>query len=120
MNTVNLIGRLTRDPELKTVGDRSICELRIAVNDGREDRPALFVDVSTFDKQADACGRYLAQGREVAVSGRLVYREWKAEDGSPRSKHSVLGRVEFLGSIPNGSEPEAVATGAADKEEIPF
>ena len=58
----------------------------------------LTVDVSTFDKQAEACARYLAKGRQVAVDGRLVYREWETEDGTKRSKHSVIGRVELLAS----------------------
>jgi single-stranded DNA-binding protein len=62
----------------------------------------------------------------VAVSGRLVYREWTADDDTKRSKHSVIGRVEFLGkpkssSDANGSDPEseAAAVGAGD-EDIPF
>jgi single-strand DNA-binding protein len=128
MNQVNLIGRLTRDPELRKLGesDRDVCELRIAVDNGKSrdgaDRDATFVDVATFDAAARACAEHLSKGRQVAVTGRLVYREWKAEDGSRRSKHSVIGRVEFVGSA-NGqssnSKPEPAAVGAAD-EDIPF
>jgi single-strand DNA-binding protein len=123
MNSVALIGRLTRDPELRHVeglDGRAVCDLRIAVSNG-PDKPPTYVDVSSFDRQAEACAQYLAKGRQVGVSGRLVYREWEAEDGSKRSKHSVIGRVEFLGSA-NGSgpagEPETAA-GVAD-EDIPF
>ena len=132
MNQVNLIGRLTRDPELRSLGDsdRDVCELRIAVDNGKSregvDRDPTYVDVATFDAAARACVGHLTKGRQVAVSGRLVYREWEADDGSKRSKHSVLGRVEFLGSAPsaNGSgETESksppAAVGAAD-EDIPF
>jgi single-strand DNA-binding protein len=86
-----------------------------------------YVDVSTFDKAADACAEHLAKGRRIAVSGRLVYREWEAEDGSKRSKHSVIGRVEFLGGKPqgssadNGSDPESEpAAVGADDEDIDF
>jgi single-strand DNA-binding protein len=123
MNSVDLVGRLTRDPELRKVealNGRSVCELRIAVSNG-PDKPATFVDVATFDKQADACARYLAKGRQVGVSGRLVYREWEADDGSRRSKHSVIGRVEFLGSS-NGQKPEAEpeSAPAPSDEDIPF
>jgi len=129
MNTVNLIGRLTRDPELRTMGDsdRSVCELRLAVDQGvdrsGEKRDPLYIDVSTFDRQASACAEHLSKGRQVAVSGRLVYREWEAEDKSKRSKHSVIGRVEFLGGKPQGSsqngteqEPESALVGAADDD----
>ena len=63
----------------------------------RRKRDPPYVDVSTFDRQAAACAEYLTKGRQVAVSGRLVYREWTADDDSKRSKHSVIGRVEFLG-----------------------
>jgi len=127
MNQVNLIGRLTRDPELRKLGDsdRDVCELRIAVDNGKsrdgDERDATFVDVSTFDAAARACTEHLTKGRQVAVSGRLVYRQWDADDGSKRSKHSVIGRVEFLGSR-NGaanSKPEPHAVGGDDPD-IPF
>jgi single-strand DNA-binding protein len=56
-----------------------------------------FIDVATFGGGAEACAAYLVRGRQVAVTGRLVYREWEAEDGSKRSKHQVIGRVAFGG-----------------------
>jgi len=120
MNNVSLVGRLTRDPELRSMpGDRSVCDLRIAVDNGKSrtgtDRDPTYVDVSVFDGAAPACAEHLAKGRQVAVSGRLVYREWEAEDGTKRSRHSVIGRVEFLGSRPQGSA-EPVAVGAADED----
>lgn len=124
MNSINLIGRLTRGPELRKLGesDRDVCELRIAVDNGADSngskRDPTYVDVSTFDGQARACAEHLSQGRQVAVNGRLVYREWEADDGSKRSKHSVIGRVEFLGykdGSRSRSEPEP-AVGPADDD----
>ena len=121
MNTVALIGRLTRDPELRSMNgsDRSVCDLRIAVDNGSHD--STFIDVATFDKSAEACAEHLSKGRQVGVNGRLVYNEWEAEDGGKRSKHSIVGRVEFLGS-PNASsssaEPE-VSSGE-DGADVPF
>jgi single-strand DNA-binding protein len=124
MNNVSLVGRLTTDPELRALPNdgKSVCDMRIAVNDGREDRDPLYIDVATFGKQAEACAEYLAKGRQVAVSGKLIYREWKAEDDSPRSKHSVIGRVEFLSGskTENGAEPVAVGAGDEDPDEQPF
>src|SRR3954447_11204734 len=81
---------------------RPVCELRIA-SDSPGDNSPLYLDVATFDKQAQACAQYLAKGREVAFSGRLILREWNAGDGSKRSKHSAIGRVEFIGGRPNGT-----------------
>jgi single-strand DNA-binding protein len=127
MNSVNLIGRLTRDPELrKTPSDTSVCTMRIAVNGIREGE-VTYIDVVAFEKQAEACARHLSKGREVGVSGRLSYSEWQAEDGSKRSKHEGIGRVQFLsagnrnGTSPESTEePVAVGTGAASDEDIPF
>jgi single-strand DNA-binding protein len=122
MNSVNLIGRLTRDPELRSVeGQKPVCRMRLAVNGTRED-DVTYVDVVTFDKQAEACAKHLTKGREVAVSGRLSYSEWVAEDGSKRSRHEVIGRVRFL-SGRNGSAPDGVGAGAGEAkpdEGIPF
>jgi len=126
MNSVNLIGRLTRDPELRsTPGGTSVCTMRIAVN-GIRDGEVTYVDVVTFEKQADACARHLAKGRAVGVTGRLSYSEWEASDGSKHSKHEVIGRVQFLGAAEkasaraNESQPVPVGAGAAGGEEIAF
>jgi single-strand DNA-binding protein len=98
LNSVTLVGQLTADPELGSLPDgRSVCDLRLAVNDQRE-QPALFIDVATFGPSAAACAEHLRKGRQVGVIGRLIYSEWEAKDGSKRSKHSVVGRVAFGGT----------------------
>src|SRR4051812_49590685 len=95
---------------------RPVCELRIACDSPGDNSP-LYLDIATFDKQAQACAQYLSKGREIGFTGRLVYREWKADDGSRRSKHSAIGRVEFIGSRPadgspaDGGPPEGPAPG---------
>src|SRR4051794_41898790 len=94
---------------------RPVCELRIA-SDSPGDNSPLYLDVATFDKQAQACAQYLAKGREVAFSGRLILREWKADDGSKRSKHSAIGRVEFIGGRPNGSNANGEQAQAAQEQ----
>ena len=113
MNSVNLIGRLTRDPELReTNGGKPVCTMRVAVNGAREGEVD-YVDVVAFDKQATACAGHLAKGRQVAVAGRLHYSEWPAADGSRRSKHEVIGRVEFLAER-NGSRAASPEAGAGE------
>ena len=92
-----VVGNLTADPGLRTIDEhRKVCDLRLAVND-QQDQPPLFIDIATFGSQAEACARYLAKGRAIAVTGRLVYREWVADDGTRRSKHAVVGHVQFGG-----------------------
>lgn len=104
MNSVNLVGRLTKDPELHDRGESKVCDMRIAVN-GQGDAPALFIDVAAFGKQGAACARYLSKGSQVSVSGSLRFARWEA-DGQPRSKHSVLAsQVEFLDPRSPSAEP---------------
>lgn len=110
VNSVTLVGNLTADPQLSQTPDgKSVCDLRLAVND-QQGKP-LFIDVATFGPGADACAEHLSKGRSVAVLGRLTYREWKAKDGAKRSKHQVVGRVVFGGKEPDGSGDNQVAAG---------
>ena len=106
MNTVNIIGRLTRDPEPdETKGGTPVCRMRLAVprrrKDGK-DQGAVFVTVVAYGGQADAVAAFMTKGRQVAVSGRLEFREWTAPDGSARSTHEVVAdHVDFIGSPGN-------------------
>lgn len=102
MNQLSLIGNLTKDPELRYLPDgRPVCDLRIAVN-GVSDTAPLYLDVATFGPQAEACSRWLQKGRQVGFNGKLAFREWTATDGSRRSRHSGVGRIEFLGIPADG------------------
>lgn len=97
LNQVVLVGQLAANPALRELPDgRSVCELRLVVNDQR-DRPPMFIDVATFGAGADACVAHLSEGHQVAVAGRLVYQQWEAKDGSKRSKHQINGHVSFGG-----------------------
>jgi single-strand DNA-binding protein len=117
VNSVTLVGRLTADPALKQLDEnRKVCDLRLAVND-QKNQPPLFIDVATFGAAAEACARYLTKGRQVAVTGRLIYREWEADDGTRRSKHAVIGRVQFGGRPDNGDEPQDSSSDVPDPEE---
>jgi single-strand DNA-binding protein len=117
VNSVTLVGRLTADPVLKQLDEqRKVCDLRLAVNDQRN-QPPLFIDVATFGASAEACAKYLAKGRQIAVTGRLIYREWEADDGTRRSKHAVIGRVQFGGRPDNGDDQDTDDDEVHDTEE---
>ena len=89
VNSVTLVGHLTADPVLRELPDgRAVCDMRLAVND-QQGQPPLFIDVATFGTSAAACEKYLAKGRQIAVTGRLIYREWQAPDGTRCSKHAA-------------------------------
>ncbi len=111
MNTFQTIGRLTADPELRHTGTGvATTTLRLAIPRRKrngEDQGAVYIDVVTFNAQAEAVAQHLAKGRRVAVTGRLEYREWKGQDGSPHSKHEIIAdQVEFMEPPKtNGSGP---------------
>jgi single-strand DNA-binding protein len=114
MNTVTLIGNLTKDPEMKGSGETRVCRMRLAESNGSKDASPVYIDVAAFGRQAETCQRYLHKGRPVAVSGRLRFREWQAEDGGRRSAHSIAAdRVQFL----SGSRDENAE--ARRPEEVP-
>jgi len=99
MNHVILSGRLTNNPELVHSGERAICRMRIAVDNGKY--ATTYIDVSAFDRQAYACAEHLSKGRKVGVSGRLAYSEWRDDQGHRRERYNVIGRVEFLDRPPD-------------------
>ena len=118
MNSVNLVARLTRDPESKTTtSDRSVCSMRVAIDRPRSDG-ADFVDVTAFGKLADVCMEYLEKGRQIAVEGRLHYSEWD-KDGERRSRHEVIAQqITFLSGKPADAEPAAVGASQEDAPEL--
>jgi single-stranded DNA-binding protein len=90
--------------------------MRLAVND-QPGQPPLFIDVATFGASAAAREKYLAKGRQIAVTGRLVYREWQAPDGTRRSKHAVIARVRF-GARPSGQPIQGDGADSADNADV--
>ena len=111
INSVVLVGNLTKDPELRhTPAGMPVCSLRLAVNTRRKDaatgqwgeKPNYF-DVTVWGQQGENCAQYLAKGRRVGVQGRLEWREWEAQDGSKRQAVEVVAdSVQFLDSRGDG------------------
>jgi single-strand DNA-binding protein len=100
MNRWTGTGHLTKDPKLlETDGGTAICTLRVAVKRAGKQGHDGYFDVKCFDGQAHACADYLKAGREVAIDGRLLFDEFKTQDGGYASRvYIVAERVEFLAS----------------------
>jgi len=112
LNRVTLVGRLTRDPELRHLpsGD-PICSIRLAVSSRARDESgnwgdrSNYFDVTVFGRQAETASTYLAKGRRIGVDGRLSWREWQAQDGTKRQGVEVVANdLFFLDSRGEGGE----------------
>lgn len=103
-NRVVMIGNLTRDPEVRTVGTQAVCKLNIASNKkytskqtGAEVNDVCYIDIEVWGPQVESCRRYLQKGKQILVEGRLKLDSWKDQEGSVKSKHSIVAeRVIFL------------------------
>jgi single-strand DNA-binding protein len=108
MNTINLTGRLTRDPELIQLSDgKTVCKLRLAVDRMGRANEVGYIDVAEFGASGEATARTLSQGWLVAVEGRITFNQWQTKDGEKRSGHSVVGHVEFL-AAPKGAPADDI------------
>ena len=112
LNRVTLVGRLTRDPELRhTQGGDPVCSIRLAVSSRSRDESgdwgdrSNYFDITVFGRQAETASTYLAKGRRIGVDGRLSWREWQAQDGTKRQNVEVIANdVFFLDSRGEGGE----------------
>ena len=104
MNKVVLIGRLTRDPELRYTGNNTpVASFSLAVNrnysNQQGEREADFINIVVWRKQAENVKNYLTQGSQVAIDGRLQTRTYDDQNGQRRYITEVIAdNVEFLGS----------------------
>lgn len=99
-NLIIQVGNLTKDPELKFLPTgTAVCSFNLAVNSRYGDKKeVLFIAVTVFGKQAEACSKYLVKGSPALVEGRLTEQRWE-KDGEPRSKMVIIANnVRFLGS----------------------
>ena len=101
MNIVTLIGRLTKDPEVKyTAGEKptAVARFSIAVNDGYgENERTSFINIVAFGKQAENCERFLSKGRQVGITGRIQTGSYEKDGRTVYTTDVIASRVEFLG-----------------------
>jgi single-strand DNA-binding protein len=117
-NSVMILGRLVRDPELKySSSGVPVCDLTIATTrkfkkaDGQEGESTLFLDVNAWRRLGEVCGEFLKKGREVFVSGELTQSRWVDEQGQKRNKIRLTAdTVQFL------REPRGNGGGDADSK----
>ncbi len=105
MNKAILIGRLTRDPELRyTSSNRAVCQFTVAIdrpftNQASGQREADFINVVAWDKTGENVGKYMTKGRLIAVEGRIQTRNYDNNEGRKVYVTEVIANnVQFLES----------------------
>jgi len=118
VNHVTMIGRLTRDAELKyTTSGQAVCKFSIAVSRRRKDGEqwvdeANFFDIVLWGRQGEAINQYLLKGKQVAIEGELRQDRWQ-QDGQNRSKIEVVANnVQLLGGGSGGQSSGGGNTGS--------
>jgi single-strand DNA-binding protein len=136
MNSVVLIGRLTKDPEVRYTGDQmAVASFTVAIDRPQradKEKQTDFPRITVFGKQAENCERFLKKGRLVGIEGRIQTGSYTNKDGQKvYTTDVVANRVEFLewgdkSESKSGSGPARVEEGipagfqVIDDDDIPF
>ncbi|MGE5558698.1 MAG: single-stranded DNA-binding protein [Bacillota bacterium] len=134
MNRIILIGRLTKDPDLRyTPSGVAVASFTLAVDrpftNQAGERETDFINIVVWRKQAENCGNYLSKGQLAAVEGRLQIRTYEAQDGQKRWVTEVVAdRVQFLekkkGDKDQGASHESAEAGEnldeMNLDDLPF
>lgn len=132
MNRVILIGRSTRDPELRyTANGTAVASFCLAVDrtykNSNGEKETDFINIVAWNKLGELCGEYLAKGKQVALEGRLQIRSYEDNNGSKRTVAEVVAdSVQFLSPKDAVSKEDrddlaaSVASGPFPDEDAPF
>jgi len=129
LNRIILIGRLTKDPELRyTPNGRAVAGFTLAVDrpfkNQQGEREADFINIVVWGNQAENCANYLAKGKLAAVDGRLQIRSFEGQDGQRRWVTEVVAdTVRFLSPKSSDSAVEPTDMGSEidfSDDDIPF
>ena len=132
MNTLHIIGNLTRDPETRAVstsnGAATVCNFTVAVNryaKGKQETD--YFRVTLWERAADNAMKYLTKGRKVAVTGPVEGRAYMGNDGQPRVSMEIrqVKEIEYLGGVQweeaeQAPPPPDDGFVPVDDEELPF
>ena len=126
LNRIVIIGRLTRDPEMRqTPSGTAVCTFTLAVDrsfkSANGERETDFIPVVAWRQLGETCGRYLAKGKLAAVDGRLQIRTYQAQDGSKRTAAEVVAdNVRFLSPKSEPSVNDSEVDLAPPLDDIPW
>lgn len=133
LNKVILMGRLTKDPEIKSsMQGKSISTFTLAVDRGYvkpgEERQADFINIVTFNSTADFVARYFEKGQLVSICGRLQTRTWEDNEGKRRYATEVIAdevhfaesKKETTESVPQNTQAPQGFDVTVEDDDLPF
>ncbi len=109
INKAIIMGRLTRDPEVRTTGSgKSVCNFSVAVDSGYGDnRQTEFINCVAWQSQADFVGRYFTKGMMIIVIGRISTRSWEGQDGRKNYSTEIIASEVSFGESKKSREANA-------------
>jgi single-strand DNA-binding protein len=132
-NRAVLVGRLTRDPEIKyTPQGTQLAKFSLAVDRARQKGETDFINITAWGKLAEICGQYLSKGKLVLIEGEIRTRSYETQDGQKRSSFEInANSMQMLGSKSDGGSASAptpadapyytpVDVDSFDAEDMPF
>jgi single-strand DNA-binding protein len=125
MNKVTLMGRLTKDPELRyTQQEKAFCKFTLAVNRAYKKDEADFINCVSFGKTAECIGKYLGKGRQIAVVGRIMTGNYEKDGQRIYTTDIVVDEMFFADSkksetVSEADDTEFIANSDTDTE-LPF
>ena len=125
MNSVHIIGRLTKDPQISYISDTqtAVARFSVAISRGKDkdgnDKGADFPNVVVFGKQAENCERYLSKGKLVGIEGRLQTGSYEKDGRKVYTTDVIANRVEFV-EWDNKEKSEIPSGFRAVEDECPF
>jgi single-strand DNA-binding protein len=123
MNKVFLIGRLVKDPEIRTTSTgKKVASFSLAISDGKDQSGqeiTQFFNGSAWERLAEIIEMYVKKGTKVAIFGSLKNRSWDAPDGTKRYATDILAREMEILSSKNESSSDSVPTPPSDDNSAP-
>lgn len=123
INVSILIGRLTKEPTLRTAGDKQVATFTIAVSREYDREKADFIPVQVWGKMAGNCEKYLTKGSLVAVEGSIQTRSWEKNGAKHYTTEVVAHKVRFLDKKKDANNDDAFdgfTPVEDDGEDLPF
>ena len=110
LNHITIMGRLTRDPELRRTGSGvAVASFTVAVDRDFGEKETDFIDCVAWRQTGEFVDKYFSKGRMIVVSGRLQIRSWTEKDGSKRRKAEVVADNVYFGDSKNSNNDNTAA-----------